>query len=198
VWEKWGWFLGDISSWATPKPWWSLLYSTIVLYDMYIQGNWHLYLVMVSSCKVMALHYFPWPLYSFVTACGQAGWQEGNSTQLEFVMHQQLAVTQPCQYCTESVIMKCRCLILTSILHDVLIILEMWLWSSAIHPMDCSDSLFLLRNYEWLKPGLSMNRNNLRLPCCWCWFFIKLCGNLYLTWEHDLAKDLAKDNLLHV
>jgi len=25
--------LGDISSRATPKPWWSLLYSTIVLYD---------------------------------------------------------------------------------------------------------------------------------------------------------------------
>jgi len=23
----------DMSSWATPKPWWSLLYSTIVLYD---------------------------------------------------------------------------------------------------------------------------------------------------------------------
>jgi len=33
VWEKWGWFLGDISSRAMPKPWWSLQYSTIVLYD---------------------------------------------------------------------------------------------------------------------------------------------------------------------
>jgi len=29
--------LGDISSWATPKPWWSLLYSTIVLYDNHCQ-----------------------------------------------------------------------------------------------------------------------------------------------------------------
>jgi len=28
--------LGDISSWAMPKPWWSLLYSTIVLYDTYL------------------------------------------------------------------------------------------------------------------------------------------------------------------
>jgi len=31
--------LGDISSWAMPKPWWSLLYSTIVLYDIKTSVN---------------------------------------------------------------------------------------------------------------------------------------------------------------
>ena len=31
--ENWGLFLGDVISWATPTPLWSLLYTTIVLYD---------------------------------------------------------------------------------------------------------------------------------------------------------------------
>ena len=33
--ENQGWFLGDVISWATPTPFWSLLYSTIVPYDNY-------------------------------------------------------------------------------------------------------------------------------------------------------------------
>ena len=31
---KWGWLLGDVFSWATPNPLWSLLHGTIVLYDI--------------------------------------------------------------------------------------------------------------------------------------------------------------------
>jgi len=45
--------LGDISSWATPKPWWSLLYSTIVLYDyMAIYTFIQLLVYMASSVQL--------------------------------------------------------------------------------------------------------------------------------------------------
>ena len=45
-------FLGDILSWAMPTPLWSLLYSTIVLYDMsLLYKN-----VVIFTVKIIEVH----------------------------------------------------------------------------------------------------------------------------------------------
>ena len=43
-------FLGDVISWATPTPLWSLLYSTIILYDRVYQSSlFHMFSISLAN-----------------------------------------------------------------------------------------------------------------------------------------------------
>ena len=53
VWEKWGWFLVHVFSWVTPIPLWSLLYNTIVLYDV---NAFHSFVITWVNYQLCCLH----------------------------------------------------------------------------------------------------------------------------------------------